>query len=133
MVVLSVHQYRKYTTKRRGRLVRTPGPYIHYHETWSSSPYPIPFIHHQGSWSSCPFTNTVNTLQRDVVVLSVHQYRKNYTKRRGCLVRTPIRYIHHQETCSLVRTRITYIHDQVSWSSSPYPNTVHTLPRDEFV
>ena len=50
-------QYRIYTTKRRGRLVRTPIPYIHYQETWSSGSY----------------SNTVHTLPRDVVVWSVLQ------------------------------------------------------------
>ena len=45
-------QCRTYTTKRCGRLVGVPIPYIHYQETWSSS--------------RC--SNTVHTLPRDVVV-----------------------------------------------------------------
>ena len=45
-------QYRTFTTKRRGHLICTPIPYIHYQETCSSSPY----------------SNTVHSIPRDVVI-----------------------------------------------------------------
>ena len=117
MVFYSVPQYSTYTTKRRGRLVHAPIPYIdyqyrtihiHYQETWSSwsnlvqsifqyRTYPTNHlirtpIHYQETWSSSPYLNTLRTLQ---------------------LVLAPMSYKHYQET----------------WSSSPYSNTVHTLPR----
>ena len=111
-------QYRIYTTKRRGRLVRTPIPYIHHQETWSSGPY----------------SNTVYTPPRDVVVWSVLQYRIYTTKRRGRLVRTPIPYIHHQETWSsgsYSSTVYTPPRDVVVWSVLQY--RIYTLLRDVVV
>ena len=117
VVFYSVPQYSTYTTKSHSRLVRTPISCIHYQETWSSS----------------PFSNNIYSPPRDLVVQSVFQNRTYPTKRFGHLVRTPIHTYTTDRRGRLVHAPIPYIHYQEMWSSSPYPNTVHILPKDVIV
>ena len=133
VIVYSVIQYRIYTIKRRGRLVRVPIPFIHYQQTWSSSrcSNTVHTLPRDVAVYSC--SNIVHTLRRDVVVQSVLQYRTYTTKRRGRLSLLQYRTYTTKRRGRLILAPMMYIHYQETCSSSPCSNTVGTIPRDVVV